>query len=264
MDLPNSDSDDPMNKKPCALPRPLRMELDSAATLETVSLLRREVCELRSTVTQLTQEMELLVAVARECPICSGWREAKLSKHFGCKHHSPLSHTEDSMSEKASVSSVSSNRSCLAEGYDDRSLFGWNHDLFANFNPNLMPLSTSAFCHNPDPFKGPIPLRKKQYRKRRKTTTNMIGGKPPVASKGDNTWQLYLESMNMDESAENTNTIIKPKRILAKKKVSRQKPVVGTRQQLRKMKSRKVSLESQPVPTPARRSSPKSTSEEEF
>ena len=121
MDLPNSDSDDPMNRKPSALPHPRRMESDSVATLETVSLLRREVCELRSTVTQLTQEMELLVAVARECPICSGWREAKLSKHRGCIHHSPLSHTEDSqstfLSEKASVSSASSNSSCLAEGY---------------------------------------------------------------------------------------------------------------------------------------------------
>ena len=68
----------------------------------------------------------------------------------------------------------------------------------------------------------------------------------------------------MDESAGKTTRLSKPKRISAKKKVSKQKPVVGTRKQLRKKKSRKVSLESQPVPTPACRSSPKSTSEEEF
>jgi hypothetical protein len=268
MDLPNSDSDDPMNRKPSALPHPRRMESDSGATLETVLLLRREVCELRATVTQLTQEMELLVAVARVCPICSGWREAKLSKHRGCKHHSPLSHTGYSqssfISEKTSVSSASSNQSCLAEGYDDRPLFGWNPDPFANFNPNLMPLSTSPFCHNPDPFTAPIPLRKKQYRNGRKTITKRMRGKPPVASKGDNTWKLYLESMNMDQCAENMTTLNKSKRISAKKKVNRQKPVVGTRQQLRKMKSRKVSLESHRVPTLDSRSSPKSTSEEEF
>jgi hypothetical protein len=46
--------------------------------------------------------------------------------HRGCKHQSPLSQT------------------CLAEGYDDRPLFGWNPDPFANFNPNRsFPKSTS-------------------------------------------------------------------------------------------------------------------------
>jgi hypothetical protein len=56
-------------------------------------------------------------------------------------------------------SSWSSIRSCLAGGYDAKQLFGWNHDPFAIFNPNLMPLSTSSFCHNPDPFKAHIPVK---------------------------------------------------------------------------------------------------------
>jgi hypothetical protein len=261
MDPPNSDSDDAMNRKPPAWSLPLRKEIksDSVATQETVLLLRREVRELKATLTKLRQKMELLEAVARGCPICSGWREAKLTKGCRCEDRDIQS---TSVSEKSSVSSWSSNRSCLAEGYDDKPLFGWNPDPFANFNPNLMPLSTSPFCYNPDPFKAPIPVRKKQYCNRKKTRTIRKGKTSPGAAGGDNTWLLYLESMNMDESAGNTAGQSKPKRISAKKKVS--KHMVGTRQQLRKKKSRKVSLESQPVSTPTIKSSPKSTSEEEF
>ena len=69
-----------------------------------------------------------------------------------------------------------------------------------------------------------------------------------------------MESKNMEEIAGKTTALSKPKRISAKKKVSKQKRGVATR----KMKSRKVSLESHPVHTPVPRSSPKSTSEEEF
>jgi hypothetical protein len=180
MDPPTSNFDDYVNRKPSACPLPVgtKMESDSGATQETVLLLKREVRELQATLTELRQKMELLEAVARECPICSGWREAKLSKHRGCNHHSQLSSNEDSQSSVFSEKSfVSSNRSCLAEGYDDRPLFGWNPDPFANFNPNLMPLSTSPFCHNPDPFKAPIPVRKKQYCNRRKTRTTRKGEK---------------------------------------------------------------------------------------